>query len=92
MQMYQLTFPQLEKYLFPKSIKANKILAHFIRSLVKARLKAGDDAEQDIFSFLQRCKDWESGKRLTQIELIAETALFIVAGGHISPLFGRHTI
>jgi hypothetical protein len=44
------------------------------------RLGATKPASKDIFSFLQDCKDPETGKDLTIAELSTETATFVVAG------------
>ncbi|RAL01215.1 cytochrome P450 [Aspergillus ibericus CBS 121593] len=51
----------------------------FIRGLLGKRLK-GAGSGSDIFSFLQQCKDPDTGEGLTLPELSTETATFIVAG------------
>lgn len=73
----------LDRWLFPRSIVGRDQFVRFIRMLLKQRLQAraeGATRGADIFSFLEKCKDPDTGKELSTIELSTETALFVVAG------------
>ncbi|EED13059.1 cytochrome P450, putative [Talaromyces stipitatus ATCC 10500] len=73
----------LDQWLFPSSIVGRNRFVKFIRMLLKQRLRAraeGAITGTDIFSFLEKCKDPDTGKELTPMELSTETALFVVAG------------
>jgi len=71
----------LDRWLFPASIVGRDQFVRFIRRLLKQRLGAmGATTGTDIFSFLHSCKDPDTGKELSPMELSTETALFVVAG------------
>ncbi|KAF5011792.1 hypothetical protein F66182_15318, partial [Fusarium sp. NRRL 66182] len=72
----------LDRWLFPSSIVGRDRFVKFIRMLLKQRLHAKARVSTigaDIFSFLEKCKDPDTGKELTAMELSTETALFVVA-------------
>lgn len=77
-----LTFRGLDKRLFPQSAKAAARFVKFLRKLLQERLQRDttETKTMDVFSFLQRCKDPETGKALSAREVSTETATFIVAG------------
>ncbi|KAJ4156281.1 hypothetical protein NW754_007905 [Fusarium falciforme] len=79
-QMPNLTFGGLDRKLLPESDKAAKRFVLFLRSLMKIRLGEDKANNNDIFSFLQQCKDLDTGQHLTLKELSTETATFVVAG------------
>ncbi|KAL6365600.1 hypothetical protein LRP88_01600 [Fusarium phalaenopsidis] len=79
-QMPNLTFGGLDRKLLPESDKAAKRFVLFLRSLMKIRLGEDKADNNDIFSFLQQCKDSDTGQHLTLKELSTETATFVVAG------------
>ena len=71
----------MDRLLFPASIKGRDMFVSFIRKLLKQRIQARDKVTGgDIFSFLEQCKDPDTGKELSPMELSTETALFVVAG------------
>lgn len=71
----------LDRWLFPASIAGRDQFVKFLRGLLKQRLQArGATTSTDIFTFLEQCKDPDTGKELTPKELSTETALFVVAG------------
>lgn len=75
----------LDRWLFPASIAGRDLFVRFIRKLLKQRIQArGTTAGGDIFSFLEQCKDPDTGKELSPMELSTETALFVVAGELLS--------
>lgn len=77
----RFTFWNIDKWLFPKSIAARDQFVRFIRRLLKQRLRVtGVTPGADVFSFLQKCKDPETGNELSPMELSTETALLVVAG------------
>lgn len=75
-----LTFRRLDRMLLPRSAAAGSRFAKFIRRVLHERLQGKSVASRDIFSFLQSCKDPETGEELTGAALGTETATFIVAG------------
>jgi cytochrome P450 len=81
LQEPRFTMLNLDRWLFPASIVGRDQFVRFIRRLLKQRLGAlGATASADIFSFLHSCKDPDTGKELSPMELSTETALFVVAG------------
>ena len=71
----------IDQWLFKDSIIGRNQFVGFLRKLLKARLKATGVAHgEDIFSFLQQCKDPETGDQLAPMDLSTETALLVVAG------------
>lgn len=79
-QMPSLTFGGIDRRLLPESDRAAKEFVVFLRSLMKIRLGEDKASNNDIFSFLQQCKDLDTGEGLTLRELSTETATFVVAG------------
>ena len=80
LQAPELSILNLDWRLFPQSIVARHKFVQFIRKLLGARLQPSKASSRDIFSFLQQCKDPDSGNGLSMSELSTETATFIVAG------------
>ncbi|GAB0146111.1 hypothetical protein EsHS_00006522 [Epichloe bromicola] len=79
-QMPNLTFWGLDRKLLPESDKAAKRFVLFLRSLMQIRLGEDKAENNDIFSFLQQCKDPDTDQHLTLKDLSTETATFVVAG------------
>ncbi|ETS84641.1 hypothetical protein PFICI_02666 [Pestalotiopsis fici W106-1] len=79
-QAPELTFGHLDRRLLPRSAKAAQQFVVFLRRLLKDRLHKDGADRKDIFSFLQKCTDPDTGEALTPKELSTETATFIVAG------------
>ncbi|KAI0405763.1 cytochrome P450 [Xylaria palmicola] len=79
MQAPKLLFGRLDKKIFVQSVSAGQELVKFLRNLLEDRLRK-DGSSKDIFSFLRRCGDPETGEGLSTIELSTETATFLVAG------------
>ena len=75
-----LTFRRLDRRLFPRSSAAASRFGKFIRRVLHERLQRENGASKDIFSFLQSCRDPETGEGLRNVELGTETATFVVAG------------
>lgn len=70
---------KLDKIMFPKSIVARNVFVKFVTRLLTDRLKM-KESSKDVFSFLQRAKDPETGKGLGLAELGAESTTLVVAG------------
>lgn len=79
MQASKLTFSRIDRKLFARSTMAGHEFVRFLRTLLKDRLQ-NEKSHKDIFSFLQQCKDPETGEGLGTMELSTETATFLVAG------------
>lgn len=80
-QASELSFHGFDKLLFPESAKAAARFVKFLRRLLHERLQRETSSDgNDIFSFLQRCKDPDTGNGLSTREISSETATFIVAG------------
>ncbi|GJN68106.1 cytochrome P450 [Purpureocillium lilacinum] len=84
LQAPELSVRSLDKKLFPTAYVAKYKFVKFIRMVMAKRLAASKATSKDIFSFLQDCKDPDSGKELSIAELSTETATFIVAGADTS--------
>ncbi|RFU80507.1 cytochrome p450 [Trichoderma arundinaceum] len=84
LQAPELSIGNIDNKLFPESLIGRKKFVKFIRMILGKRLSATKTSSKDIFSFLQQCKDPETGKELTTAELSTETATFIVAGADTS--------
>lgn len=80
LQVPELSVFNLDKKLFPNAIKGRHAFVKFIRMVLGKRLGAPKTDSRDIFSFLQDCKDPDTGRGLSTAELSTETATFIVAG------------
>ncbi|KAI0551333.1 cytochrome P450 [Xylaria curta] len=79
MQLPELTTFRLDRSIFRESTAAGARFVKFLRILLSKRLERHSESK-DIFSFLQQCKDPDTGEGLSTIELSTETATFIVAG------------
>ncbi|ORY60121.1 cytochrome P450 [Pseudomassariella vexata] len=79
-----LSLCRLDRMLMRDSSKAAQTFVVFLRDLLKSRLRQDESNNRDIFSFLQKCEDPETGDKLSIKELSAETATFIVAGSDTS--------
>jgi cytochrome P450 len=79
-QAMELTFHHLDRRIFLKSAISGYKFVKFLRRLLRQRLERENIGSKDIFSFLQQCKDPETGEGLTHTELSTETATFVVAG------------
>lgn len=83
-QEENLSLTRLDRRLFRSSVAASRQFARFLRHLLKQRLQAGktanDAAARDIFSFLEQCRDPDTGAALSMAEISTETATFVVAG------------
>lgn len=80
LQSSGLTLHRIDRRLFPKSSAAASRFAKFIRRVLRDRLQGESATSKDIFSFLQGCRDPETGEGLKPVELGTETATFVVAG------------
>ncbi|KAL6231525.1 hypothetical protein BDW75DRAFT_247842 [Aspergillus navahoensis] len=84
LQSENLSTASLDRKLFPKSVAASRQFVKFLRILLKQRLQAtkstASPSSPDIFSFLERCRDPNTGKSLSVAEVSTETATFVVAG------------
>ena len=81
MQASELAFGGLDRKMFPSAAQAGAQFIKFLRQLLQKRLQqAPTESEIDIFSFLQQCKDPETGEGLSTMQISTETATIIVAG------------
>jgi cytochrome P450 len=80
LQAPEVGIGNIDNKLFPEALIARKKFVKIIRMILGKRLSAAKTPSKDIFSFLQQCKDPETGEELTTAELSTETATFIVAG------------
>lgn len=78
-QAPELSIRAIQKTLFPDAIIARNRFVKFIRKLLGIRLMASE-GKKDVFSYIEKAKDPDTGKGLDQLELSAETATMIVAG------------
>lgn len=85
LQEAKLYWSRLDKRLFPRSIQARNKFVKFVRGVLSERIKNGDIANGDIFSFFQHAKDPMTGRGFGMNELTAETATLIVAGELLPP-------
>ncbi|KAL8788329.1 MAG: hypothetical protein Q9213_001726 [Squamulea squamosa] len=71
----------LDKVLFRPLIEGTRQLNQLSKSITDWRIAQGDTLKgQDLFSYLLRARDLETGKAFTRDELVAEASLFIVGG------------
>ncbi|KAL4751046.1 hypothetical protein BDW72DRAFT_193314 [Aspergillus terricola var. indicus] len=84
LQSENLSTASIDRKLFPRSVAASRQFVRFLRILLKQRLQAtkstASSSSPDIFSFLERCRDPNTGKGLSVTEVSTETATFVVAG------------
>ena len=85
-QALELTTFNLDRRLFLSSAIAAWKFGKFLSRLLRQRLEAENTGSKDLFSFLQKCQDPETGKGLTDSELSTETATFVVAGKFLPSL------
>ncbi|KAK4200404.1 cytochrome P450 [Triangularia verruculosa] len=79
-QALELTTLNLDRRLFLSSAIAAWTFGKFLYKLLRTRLEASNTGTKDIFSFLQQCRDPDTGEPLSDTELSTETATFVVAG------------
>ncbi|KAF5856985.1 hypothetical protein ETB97_006441 [Aspergillus alliaceus] len=85
MQASKLATGGLDRKLFPSAAQAGARFVKFLRQLLKKRFQqAPTESVIDIFSFLQQCKDPDTGEGLSSMQISTETATFIVAGSDTS--------
>lgn len=87
-QAPELSIRAIQKALFPDAITARNRFVKFIRKLLGIRLMASEVEKKDVFSYIEKAKDPDTGKGLDQLELSAETATMIVAGKGNPSLLG----
>ena len=79
-QYPKLQYLQLDKVLYRKGLWMREKYLRLMARLVKDRLSAGKDSQNDLFSFLVDAKDAETGKGFTENELWAESRFLLIAG------------
>lgn len=84
-QALELTAFHMDRRIFMKSAIAAWTFGKFLYKLLRQRLEASNTGTKDIFSFLQQCRDPDTGKGLSDAELSTETATFVVAGKPLPP-------
>lgn len=83
--MQGLAALQLDKIIFRDLVKANARYEAFSKKQADERIAKGDKIDtKDVFYFLQKGKDPETGEGFTLHELVAEASLLIL-GGKSSP-------
>ncbi|KAF2158801.1 hypothetical protein M409DRAFT_71434 [Zasmidium cellare ATCC 36951] len=84
LQSESLATGGIDRRLFPTSVAAGRRFVKFLRILLKHRLQADKSTVEphspDFFSFLEKCRDPNTGKGLSTAEVSTETATFVVAG------------
>lgn len=81
MQAMELTFAGVDKILLADGANAGLRFVKFVGKVLKNRLQQDSGViTNDIFSFLLKCKDPNTGDGLSPMEISTETATFIVAG------------
>ena len=84
-QYPKLQYLQLDKLLYRKGLWMREKYLQLMARLVKERLIAEKDSQNDLFSFLVDAKDPETGRGFTESELWAESRFLLIAG-QFSPL------
>ncbi|KAI1171197.1 putative cytochrome P450 [Nemania sp. FL0916] len=79
-QASELAFGKLDRIFLKQSVIASARFVNFLSKLLQYRLQTETTEIKDIFSYLQRCKDPDTGQGLSPKEISTETATFIVAG------------
>lgn len=79
-QAPELSIRAIQKTLFLDAIISRDRFVKFIRKLLGIRLMASEVEKKDVFSYIEKAKDPDTGMGLDQLELSAETATMIVAG------------
>ena len=83
-QYPKLQYLQLDKLLYRKGLWMREKYLQLMGRLVRERLSAEKDSQNDLFSFLVDAKDPETGKGFTESELWAESRFLLIAGKHAS--------
>lgn len=76
--------PKLHQKIFPTAIAARGIFIKFVNRMLAERFARAEKNEKDIFSFLAKALDPETGKGFDSNELGAESTTLVVAGTSIS--------
>lgn len=84
-QYPRLQYLQLDKLLYRKGIWIREKYLQLMARLVKERLSAEKDSQNDLFSFLVDAKDPETGPGFTESELWAESRFLLIAGTSSQP-------
>ena len=79
-QYPKLQYLQLDKLLYRKGLWMREKYLQLMARLVKERLIAEKDSQNDLFSFLVDAKDPETGRGFTESELWAESRFLLIAG------------
>lgn len=79
-QYPKLQYLQLDKLLYRKGLWMREKYLQLMARLVKERLSAEKDSQNDLFSFLVDAKDPETGRGFTESELWAESRFLLIAG------------
>ncbi|KAK4692524.1 hypothetical protein P7C71_g4702, partial [Lecanoromycetidae sp. Uapishka_2] len=83
-QYPKLKYLQLEKLLYRKGLWMREKYLDLMGRLVRERLSAEKDSQNDLFSFLVDAKDPETGNGFTESELWAESRFLLIAGADTS--------
>ncbi|CAD6592292.1 MAG: hypothetical protein ASARMPREDX12_005965 [Alectoria sarmentosa] len=75
---------QLDKLFYRKGMEMREKFLRLMARLVKERLSADKDSQNDLFSFLIDAKDPETGRGFTESELWAESRFLLIAGADTS--------
>ena len=79
-QYPKLQYLQLDKLLYRRGLWMREKYLQLMGRLVRERLSAEKDSQNDLFSFLVDAKDPETGKGFTESELWAESRFLLIAG------------
>ena len=79
-QYPKLQYLQLDKLLYRKGLWMREKYLQLMARLVKERLSAEKNSQNDLFSFLVDAKDPETGRGFTESELWAESRFLLIAG------------
>ncbi len=71
---------QLDKLLYRKGLQMREKYLALMSKLVKSRLSADKNSQNDLFSFVVDAKDPETGRGFTESELWAESRFLLIAG------------
>jgi cytochrome P450 len=91
--MQGLASLHLDDIIFRDLAKANARYEAFSKKQADHRIARGDKVTtKDVFYFLQKGRDPETGEGFTLHELVAEASLLILGGKHCSALSYRFTL
>lgn len=82
---------QLDRLLYWKGVQMREKYLHLMSNLVKTRLAAGKNSQNDLFSFVVDAIDPETGRGFTEAELWAESRFLLIAGKETVPRTKRGT-